>query len=92
MAPSPKNAAAYATAPQSPPFQILDAPYPHPKDDEIVIKTAAVAINPVDWKLQASPLYPLPYPFILGSDTAGEIVDVGARVKNGMKTGMRVVG
>lgn len=34
------------------PFRVADAPMPKAKPDHIVIKNHALAINPVDWKIQ----------------------------------------
>ncbi|KEF59740.1 uncharacterized protein A1O9_04586 [Exophiala aquamarina CBS 119918] len=63
--------------------------------DEIVIKNHAVAVNPVDWKIQASGGFGLEYPAILGEDVAGEVIEVGAGVKAAtgldLKPGDRVI-
>lgn len=59
---------------------------------EILIRNAAVAINPLDWLLQENALLPwLDYPAILGSDVAGEVVVVGPGVTR-FKIGDRVLG
>lgn len=53
--------------------------------DEIAIKLAATAINPVDWKLRDYGLFLVPgwdYPAILGSDGSGTVAAVGEQVKN----------
>ena len=49
---SPTNQAAWLLRPEAKPLTVDSAPYPYPKASEIVIKTGAVAINPVDWKIQ----------------------------------------
>lgn len=41
--------------------------------------------------MQASPNFELPYPYILGQDVAGTIVEVGSNVKT-LKVGQRVIG
>ena len=54
----------------------------------------AVAINPVDWIIQdlGKGMFSwLKYPFILGMDTAGEVVEVGPSVTR-FRVGDRVVG
>ena len=58
------------------------APYTSPREDEIVVKNRAVAVNPVDWITQVagSLSYWIKYPFVLGSDLAGEVVEVGSDV------------
>ncbi|KAI3393809.1 hypothetical protein diail_3585 [Diaporthe ilicicola] len=75
-------------------LEVADAPFPTDvADDEVVIKNKAVAVNPVDWKIQSapSPIFDIKYPFILGSDVAGEVVRVGAGVRH-LKQGDRVIG
>lgn len=92
--PSPSNTAAWLTAELATPLEIKEAPYISPKDNEILIKNGAVAINPVDWAIQAlgSRLFPwLKYPIVLGSDVAGEVVEVGRSVTR-FQAGDRVLG
>ncbi|ODM21236.1 hypothetical protein SI65_04289 [Aspergillus cristatus] len=75
-------------------FVVQEAPFPSPGDDEILIQNKAVAINPMDWKIQAfGPHLPFPshYPFILGSDIAGEVYEVGKNV-TAFRKGDRVIG
>lgn len=47
------NKAAWITAKKAHPLQVSDAPMPKPRPGEVVIRNAAVAINPIDWKIQA---------------------------------------
>lgn len=47
----PINTAAWLTAKQAN-LEIKPAPYTHPREDEIVVKNHAVAINPIDWLIQ----------------------------------------
>ncbi len=64
-------------------LDIQPAPYSHPGEHQIVVRNHAVAINPYDWILQAvGSLFArsMTYPFILGSDLAGEVVEVGPGV------------
>ncbi|KEF60969.1 uncharacterized protein A1O9_02533 [Exophiala aquamarina CBS 119918] len=84
------NKASWLTAAQARPLKVDDAPMPQPSADEVVVRNHAVAINPVDWAIQAAGMLPLPYPHIGGCDTAGEIEAVGSSVKN-LKVGDRVV-
>ncbi len=56
------NTAAWQTAPKVNPLQFGPGPDQNQlATDEVVIKVAAVAINPVDWKLQ------IHYPRVLAS-------------------------
>ncbi|MBY0392862.1 MAG: alcohol dehydrogenase catalytic domain-containing protein, partial [Novosphingobium sp.] len=72
------------------PLQICAADLPQLAANEIRIRNAAIAINPIDWILQEIALLPwLEYPAILGSDVAGEVEAVGAGVER-FKVGDRV--
>lgn len=74
------------------PLQICAADLPQLAANEIRIRNAAIAINPIDWILQEIALLPwLEYPAILGSDVAGEVEAVGAGVER-FKVGDRVIG
>lgn len=57
--------------------------------DQVVIRNKAIAINPVDWKIQDYGAFVQKWPMILGTDVAGDIVEVGENVKN-LKKGDRV--
>ena len=83
------NTGAWLVEAKKYPLEVKEAPYPKPSSDEVVIKNHAVAINPVDWKLQQQAMFPLPYPTIIGCDVAGEVVEVGSSVSN-VKKGDRV--
>ena len=48
------NQAAWILASEAKSFKVDSAPYPKPAPDEVIIKNAAVAINPVDWKILVS--------------------------------------
>lgn len=45
----PTNIAAWLTSAKANTLDIKSAPYTSPKDNEIVIKNGAVAINPIEW-------------------------------------------
>ena len=86
------NKAAWLTAAQVKPFKVDGAPMPVPESGKVVIRNRAVAINPVDWAMQAMgiAITTQTYPFIEGHDAAGEITAVGSAVKD-FKIGDRVV-
>lgn len=89
----PSNTAAYLTATKAP-LQVKSAPYPTPAEDEIIIKTQAIAFNPVDYALQEHGPETFPWltlPSILGFDVAGEVVSVGPLVTK-FNVGDRVAG
>jgi len=71
-----------------------DVPEPLVAAGEVLVKTIAVSINPIDWKLRRGDLkemMPLEFPTILGRDLSGEVVALGEGVK-GLKVGERVFG
>jgi NADPH:quinone reductase-like Zn-dependent oxidoreductase len=89
----PSNSAAWLTKVRND-LEVKSAPYTSPAEHQIVIKNKAVAINPVDWGVQAKGdvIFPwLSYPYIGGSDVAGEIFEIGSGVTR-FKVGDRVVG
>ena len=92
---TPANKAAWLATAKAKPLEVKDAPYTSPKNDEIVVKTKSVAINPIDWILQeqgTSLIYTwLKYPFVLGFDVAGEVVEVGSSTTR-FRPGDRVLG
>lgn len=83
------NYAAWIPAEKAP-LEVATAPFPDLGADEVIVKSRAVAVNPVDWKIQASGGFGLSYPNILGEDVAGQIVEVGNNVK-GLRKGDRVI-
>ncbi|KAL8759481.1 MAG: hypothetical protein Q9184_003606 [Pyrenodesmia sp. 2 TL-2023] len=90
----PSNTAAWLSAKSARPLEVKSAPYPSPGDNEIVVKNGAIAINPVDWGKQVigDMMFSwIKYPFILGSDLAGEVTHVGARATR-FQVGDRVIG
>lgn len=66
-----------------------EGPVPRPGPDEIVVKTAAVSVNPVDTKMETGFAKP---GSIGGCDFAGTVVGVGSGVKRAVSVGDRVCG
>ncbi|KAF7179367.1 hypothetical protein CNMCM7691_008300 [Aspergillus felis] len=91
---APRNQAAWMPAKKARPFKVGDAPYTSPGPGQVVVKNTAVAINPFDWALQfIGPVVAgyIKYPFIFGTDVAGEVVEVGPDVER-FRVGDRVFG
>jgi NADPH:quinone reductase len=55
-----------------------DLPEPVPSGTEVLVRVRAVSVNPVDTYIRNGANYwPLPSPFIIGCDLAGEVVALG---------------
>lgn len=66
-----------------------DVPDPQPRKDQVLVRVKACALNHLDvWVRKGMPGVGLPH--ILGSDVAGEIVEVGEYV-TGLKASQRVL-
>ena len=72
----------------------VELPEPAVGEHDVLVRIHAASVNPVDFKIREGKLKPvlrLRPPFVLGSDMAGEIVRVGARVRD-FKPGDAVYG
>lgn len=90
---TPSNQAAFLTA-KSARLKLQLTKYTSAGENEIVVKNVAIAINPYDSIIQTAPNLVVSWvtlPFILGTDVAGEVVEVGKGVTR-FKIGDRVVG
>ncbi|EMC93484.1 hypothetical protein BAUCODRAFT_125342 [Baudoinia panamericana UAMH 10762] len=72
-------------------LRVAEADMPKAGPDHIVVRNHAVAVNPVDWKIQDSGYFVKTWPLILGVDVAGEVHEVGSNVTR-FKKGDRVAG
>jgi NADPH:quinone reductase-like Zn-dependent oxidoreductase len=75
-------------------FEVGPAPFTPPKANEVVVRVRAVAVNFVDAIPGIAYRVILPwlrFPAVIGSDAAGEIVEVGSAVTR-LHVGDRVVG
>lgn len=71
-----------------------DAPTPKPAEGQVLVKVTATSLNPVDWKIRSGEmkeLMPVEFPFILGRDVAGEVVETGREVSS-LEPGQKVMG
>ncbi|KAK5947564.1 hypothetical protein PMZ80_001717 [Knufia obscura] len=87
---APKNQAAWLKKADTP-LEVGDAPLPTAGPGEIVVKNAAVAINPLDCHMQDMGVFVQQWPAIFGCDVAGEVYEVGSDVQR-FKKGDRVIG
>ncbi|KAI0471798.1 GroES-like protein [Xylariaceae sp. FL0804] len=74
-------------------LEVVPAPYPTVGPRELIVRPAAVAVNPVDWKIQdmGEALFPwLEYPYVGGCDVAGFVVEVGRDVSSSSSPSFRV--
>ena len=66
-----------------------DVPDPKPRQDQVLVRVRACALNHLDiWIRKGLPGITLPH--VLGSDIAGEIVEVGEDIR-GLTAGQRVL-
>ncbi|HEV3415603.1 MAG TPA: NADPH:quinone reductase [Pirellulales bacterium] len=77
-----------------PPENIIygDLPDPQPKGSEVLVKVAAVDVNPIDTYIRSGNVaMPLPIPFVVGCDLAGIVEAIGPDARR-FRTGDRVWG
>lgn len=73
-------------------IRIGELPDPAPGPREALVRVRACAINPIDTYVRSGAVaMPLPLPFVVGCDLAGEVVAVGDDVA-ALRPGMRVWG
>ena len=69
---------------------------PQPRENELLVKVRAAAVNPVDWKIRdgLGEMFGLKLPVILGCEVAGTVEAVGSRdpSQTGIKAGDEVYG
>ncbi len=74
------------------PVELEDIPQPIPADDEVLVRVRAASINPFDIAVAAGYVsFMASAPLTLGTDVAGEVVEVGKNVTN-FKPGDEVFG
>jgi 2-desacetyl-2-hydroxyethyl bacteriochlorophyllide A dehydrogenase len=63
--------------------QIDEQPKPSLTENAVLVKVHAASINPLDLRVlegEFKAILPVPFPFILGNDFAGTVVEVGSKV------------
>lgn len=74
------------------PIQLEDIPQPKPEKDEVLVRVHAASINPFDSAVHAGYMQGMvSTPLTLGTDFAGEVVEVGSEVRH-VKPGDAVYG
>jgi NADPH:quinone reductase-like Zn-dependent oxidoreductase len=74
--------------------RLVELPKPQPKPNQLLVKVAATAINPFDWKVADGIMgdaVPKVLPFVLGQDAAGTVAAVGDQVTR-FRVGDRIFG
>ncbi|MCI0456423.1 MAG: NADPH:quinone reductase [Gemmataceae bacterium] len=86
------KAAFYETTGAPEVIRFGDLPRPVPQADEVLVRVAAAALNPIDTYIRSGAVaMPLPKPFIPGCDLAGTVEAVGPNVRR-FRPGDRVWG
>ncbi|KAK6857046.1 zinc-binding oxidoreductase CipB [Apiospora arundinis] len=93
----PENRAAYLMGEKVRPLAVKPAPYTSPGPNQVLVRVAAVAVNPIEYIKQdlGGLLYGwVKCPHVLGSDVAGTVVEVGGsdETTRRFRPGDRVVG
>ncbi|KAL6718493.1 hypothetical protein ACLMJK_004585 [Lecanora helva] len=88
--PTPRNQSAWLKKADTP-LEVGDSPLPKAGFEEIVVKNAAVAINPLDCHMQDAGVFVQQWPTVFGCDVAGVVHEVGSGVER-FKKGDRVIG
>jgi NADPH:quinone reductase-like Zn-dependent oxidoreductase len=61
----------------------VELPRPEPAAEQVLVRVAAAAVNPVDWKMASGTyrlILPVTFPWVPGFDVAGEVVALGPGV------------
>ena len=87
---APTNQAAWLIKADTP-LQVGDASLPTAGPNELVVRNAAIAINPLDCHMQDSGVFIQHWPAIFGCDVAGEVYEVGSGAQR-FKKGDRIIG
>lgn len=73
-------------------IQFDDLPDPRPGPSEVLVRVDAVAVNPIDTYIRSGAVaIPLTFPYIIGCDLAGAVVECGSEVSR-FRPGDRVWG
>lgn len=85
--------AAFITQTGSPDvIQYGDLPDPQCGEEQVLLQVEAVSVNPIDTYIRnGANFWPLPFPFVVGSDVAGTVIQTGSKVRN-LEPGQRVWG
>jgi len=70
-------------------FVVRSISVPKPGPGQLLVKVHAVALNPIDWKIQKTGVIISEFPGIVGSDVAGTVAELGEGVE-GFSIGDRV--
>ncbi|KAK7424453.1 hypothetical protein QQX98_000418 [Neonectria punicea] len=74
------------------PLGVGEAPMPTAGPNELVVRNAAIAINPLDCHMQQAGVFVQQFPAIFGCDVAGEVHEVGTEAHRRFKKGDRIIG
>src|SRR5205809_213499 len=68
-------------------MELAEVERPTPKDNELLVKVTAAAVNPVDWKIRdgLGDMFGLKPPLILGCEVAGRVETIGGPNPTGIK-------
>ncbi|KAJ3552137.1 hypothetical protein NM688_g4311 [Phlebia brevispora] len=61
-------------------YVVREVDVPKPGPGEVLVRADAVALNPIDWIIQATGIFITQYPAILGWEAAGTVIQLGEGV------------
>ena len=74
-------------------IKVGDLPRPAPGPGQVLVKVAAVGLNPIDLYVRSGAVaMPMAFPYVIGCDLAGTVEAVGPGGMNRLKAGDRVWG
>jgi NADPH:quinone reductase-like Zn-dependent oxidoreductase len=76
-------------------LSLATGPVPEPGAAEILVRTHAAGLNPVDWKVRSgvyAAAYDVPFPLVLGRDFSGTVLAAGPDAAGDWQPGDEVVG
>ena len=76
-------------------IKINNAPKPSAGSGQVLVEVYAASLNPFDWKLRAGymkEMIPLKFPFTIGGDFSGVVIELGPSADGEFKVGDKVFG
>src|SRR3954453_16328178 len=74
-------------------IRVGELPKPEPRPGQVLVKVGAVSLNPINLYVRSGLVaMPMAFPYVIGSDLAGTVEEVGPGGQTRLKPGDRVWG